>query len=583
MKSLSALAIGNALTWGLLTIPLFGAAHGQPVSAPGQARKEYLQIFCRQFPLGDRDVSAEVHRKLSAPNSKETKDLWGTTWRATSRGLVEIQSSGKSKLWTGKDGLPILTLLGITAGPDGKLWISTPDGAICFTPMGAARERWHYFWGRRYLADNSVEDILAEDGHAWIRTRTGISLIDFRPFALEQKSTLFIERLQQRHNRYGFVADCDLMRAGDPASYHRVPSDNDGLWTAIYVAAECYRYAVTQSPEALRNARVSLAALMRLESITGITGFPARALIPRGDYRHAGGEWHATPEGDWEWKGDTSSDELVGHFFAYTVAYDLLPDETDRQAMRPVVSRLASHLLDHRLKLVGYGGRVTRWGNYSPEYFQTPEGKEEAPLSSLELLSHLRVAYHVTGEEKFRTAYRRLSNESGYLQNVMRFSTETPAEVNYSDEELAFLSFYPLLRLEDDPQTRRQFQQALEGLWRGVRGEKNPLWNFIYAIGTGATDYAAVEARRTLEGIPLDTISWTVKNSQRADLEVIRNRGRFGETQAQEAIPPNERRVMNWNGNPFQLDGGDDGGSEDDGAFFLLPYWMGRYHALLGP
>jgi len=39
---------------------------------------------------------------------------------------------------------------------------------------------------------------------------------------------------------------------------------------------------------------------------------------------------------------------------------------------------------------------------------------------------------------------------------------------------------------------------------------------------------------------------------------------------------------MKWNGNPYRIDGGNGGRSEDDGAFFLLPYWMGRYHKLIG-
>jgi hypothetical protein len=34
---------------------------------------------------------------------------------------------------------------------------------------------------------------------------------------------------------------------------------------------------------------------------------------------------------------------------------------------------------------------------------------------------------------------------------------------------------------------------------------------------------------------------------------------------------------MRWNGNPFQIDGGDGGQHELAGDEFLLPYWMGRY------
>jgi hypothetical protein len=46
-------------------------------------------------------------------------------------------------------------------------------------------------------------------------------------------------------------------------------------------------------------------------------------------------------------------------------------------------------------------------------------------------------------------------------------------------------------------------------------------------------------------------------------------------------LPYDELPIMKWNGNPYRLDGGNGGRSEDDGAYFLLPYWMGRYHKLL--
>jgi hypothetical protein len=569
--------------------------------APGN----YLQLFCKQFSR-EESVPADVRRRLNAPAAREVRDWRGAIWRATAQGLLKIEnrspeskaekdnSAVRTKMWTGKDGLPTTRLTGIAAGSSGGLWIATEDGAICLASRadGALPYRWFYFWGKRYLPDNFVENILVDPGsgegradeqieRAWLRTRAGIALIEFKPFDLERKSALFVERLERRHNRYGYVADCDLLRPGDTSSYRMAPSDNDGLWTAIYVAAECLRYAVSRSPEALANARASLAALERLEAVTGIPGFPARALIRRGDYRDPGGEWHWTPDGEWEWKGDTSSDELVGHFFAYQVAYDLLPDEADRQSIRPVVERMACHLLDHQLQLVGYGGRVTTWGKYNPEYFATPDGRADRSLNSLELLSHLRVAYHVTGNKRFLAEYQRIGRELGYFDHVMRMGSDRPAEINYSDEELAFLAWYPLMQLEDDPELRRRYQEALEGFWQRTRSDHNPLWNFVYAASTSAKDYALAEARDTLERIPLDTVSWTVKNSERADLELAPSNGRFGEKQSRRPIPPNEHCVMKWNGNPFELDGGNDGRSEDDGAFFLLPYWLGRFHRLL--
>lgn len=36
-----------------------------------------------------------------------------------------------------------------------------------------------------------------------------------------------------------------------------------------------------------------------------------------------------------------------------------------------------------------------------------------------------------------------------------------------------------------------------------------------------------------------------------------------------------ERRALRWNGNPYEPDDGGSGAEEEDGAAFLLRYWMG--------
>jgi hypothetical protein len=88
-------------------------------------------------------------------------------------------------------------------------------------------------------------------------------------------------------------------------------------------------------------------------------------------------------------------------------------------------------------------------------------------------------------------------------------------------------------------------------------------------------------AIRTLYRTPLDTIEWTVRNSDRHDVVIVAAVDRFQKRQSKTLLPPDERPVMKWNGNPFDIDGGSGGRGEDDGAAFLLPYWMGRYHGLL--
>jgi hypothetical protein len=180
-------------------------------------------------------------------------------------------------------------------------------------------------------------------------------------------------------------------------------------------------------------------------------------------------------------------------------------------------------------------------------------------------------------------AYQTIVTNYGYVQQVMRGARRLPTMKpwNYSDEELAFLAFYPLLKYERDPALRAQYRRALTVLWRHARSEHNPLWNYIYAAGTGSKVYGQHEALETLERIPLDTIYWTVDNSQRLDLSFSPLLDRQGSRQSLEVIPPDERCTSKWNGNPFELDCNEGGRREDDGTFFLLPYWLGRYYGLI--
>src|SRR5262249_47337686 len=128
-------------------------------------------------------------------------------------------------------------------------------------------------------------------------------------------------------------------------------SDNDGLWTAVHVAAESFRYAATKDPAARDAAWRSMRAMLDLAKYTGVPGFPARAIITRGeevDGYNAGETVRIPGETEKIWftspvdpqilcKGDTSSDELDGHYFAWSVFYDLAANAAEKRAVREVV------------------------------------------------------------------------------------------------------------------------------------------------------------------------------------------------------------------------------------------------------
>ena len=125
------------------------------------------------------------------------------------------------------------------------------------------------------------------------------------------------------------------------------------------------------------------------------------------------------------------------------------------------------------------------------------------------------------------------------------------------------------------------YRDALAQWWRNIQREKNPLWTFIYSLANPGAAVDLPGAMWTLERIPVDLVDWTVLNSPRGDVPLDGGKDRFGKSQTTILLPADERPVMKWNGNPFVVDGGNGGASEDDGAFFLLPYWLGRFHGFI--
>jgi hypothetical protein len=104
----------------------------------------------------------------------------------------------------------------------------------------------------------------------------------------------------------------------------------------------------------------------------------------------------------------------------------------------------------------------------------------------LHILSHLRAAHHITGNPRYEQAYNELISKHHYHLLARNQKINYPDHVNHSDDELAFLSYYPLLNYETDPKLRGVYVQSLDRSWQVKRPERNPLWKFIY-IGWDVT------------------------------------------------------------------------------------------------
>lgn len=504
----------------------------------------------------------------------------GGCWIGAEDGLRYYAADAAIAL-TGSISPPIRWVEQVLVGGQGEVWIGGPEGAARLLGGG-----WSYFAGKRWLPDNRVTALASDGaGGAWVGTAEGLRHIERRKMTLPEKAAYYQRVTRVRHVRSGYVAGCRLEAPGDTSRFTIMADDNDGLWTSLYVAAECFRYAVTGAPDARSNALESLHALMDLVAVTGIPGFPARALVREGEtvlLSDPGPNWYASPvEPGTMYKDDTSSDEVDGHFLAWYLAHELVAGPEDRERIVTTCRDVTEHILDNGYRLVGPTGRQTRWGVWAPDALnEDPNWGAERGLNSLEILSHLRVAEHIAPCERFRSAYRELVTRHRYaLNTVLQKVTPPEGSWNHSDDELAWCAYYPLLMLENDPALRSLYLLSLQRTHAFLAPQRSPLHNVLYTACTGRPDGSG-EALRWLQEAPLDLLDWGVSNSRRPDVALSKARGRFQEAQLTRALSPRETRVNRWNANPYRADEEGEGRWELDGAHWLLPYWLGRYHGL---
>jgi len=460
---------------------------------------------------------------------------------------------------------------------DGVQWVGTSLGAARWDGL-----EWQYFQGKDYLADDRVEAVKAlPSGDGLLITSAGVTWIEYRMMTFLEKAEHMERATRERHVRHNLVSDSRFEEPGDPSTNTLATSDNDGLWTAMYIAGECYRYAATGDPEAKRFARQSFESLMFLETVNEIPGFVSRSFaLP--DEPHGSGEWdHITSDGQWRWKGDTSSDEIDGHYYGYSIYYDLCAGEDEKPAIREKIRLITDYIIDNDFFLIDVDGEPTTWGRWNfigeRRYLIHQRG-----LNSLEMLSYLKSAYHITGDEKYQDVYLELAHKYDYAKFTVKQKLDVPTIVNHSDDELAFLAYYPLLKYEDDPELLEYYHKSITRSWEIERPERCPLFNFIHgAVMPEGTDFDLEGSLFTLRHIPLGLVRWGHQNSRRDDVRIKFFPGRFKEKESATPLPPDEREVMKWNGNPYRLDSDRKGTSEEAGTYWLLPYWMGRYYGFI--
>ena len=471
------------------------------------------------------------------------------------------------------------------------LWGGSTRGAFKFKSNG----KFDYYASKRWLLDDRV--IAVEKGpnkSILILTQKGLNQIVFEPMTLEQKATYFQEIQRKRHIRYGLESSVKLRVAGDLSTIELIDTDNDGLWTSMYLASELFRYAVTQSEDAKKNALEAFEAMEQLTTISGIDGFPARTYeidsFQKSSWNKGSsyGIWKKAKDSRWVWKTTTSSDESCGHFFVYALFAEIIKDIKWKNRAIELIKRQMDHIIENNWYLVSWDGKPTRWGRWNPDYVNSfPIQVGDRRLNSTLILTFLQTAYHFTKEQRYKDHAINLSRLYGYEENACR-SAEVIGYVkgeflsdswNHSDDEMYFLTAPAFVKYAFDEDSKKHHLETVTSHWKIERSEKNPLWNFLYAL-SGGKDFDLKESIWWLKEYPLDLIDWKIENNHRKDLErIISN---FRKQEYSEVLPRDER-PHHLHNRAYRNDGGSGGYREYSPYVYLLPYWAGRYARAIEP
>ena len=494
-------------------------------------------------------------------------DPAGDVWIGTDKGVCVYDDNSywldNSKI----TGLPNGEITGMVTDSEGRRYFTTSCGLIILH-----NGKLSYYGYKRWLPDmHATGIVLSPDGSFCVSTASGgISVFKTEMMTLEEKAKrlrAFSEKYNVRKD--GFVLERALEHEGVVSENegYVCTGDNDGLWTGLYLGALCFEYACTKDPEVRAAAHRSLLAMIKLTEITGIEGFTARSIryIDEAGYgtgvRH---EWHHTADKDGnelEWLGETSSDEMVGHFYAYSNYFDLVADDEEKKLIASVVKKILDHILDNKFRLVDTDGVPTTWANWDPDLLNNDhKWIYEKGTNSLQILTFLKAGYHITGDKRYEDAFEYLIRDKHFAMNLMQYKI-LDGHLLHIDDNHDFLMISLLMRYVDDPKLRSVFAMGLTHHWDDEKAEHNAFFNFVYGACTG--EQCDIETSiDELADYPMDQILWTLYNSWR-DLDWDMRPTEVGMIpQLYHPLPAHERRINSCDSNRFIADSGIAGEAE---------------------
>jgi uncharacterized protein (TIGR03437 family) len=380
--------------------------------------------------------------------------------------------------------------------------------------------------------------------------------------AAEADALAITANIQARHLPFGAILDpiFTLTDSDQIASYTRC--GDSALWTGHYLAAEAFRYKVTQAPDALANATAAIAAIQGLADVTG-TNLLARCMVPSNSPYAAGisseeaaNGVHTNSSAGWIWVGNTSRDEYCGALFGLAVAYDMVSDPTIQASISALVTRLVDFLNGNNWSVVMPDGSSSTSFLVRPDQIET----------------FLAIGRHVNSDH--------FSSFSYEAQRVLLAATvpapigvDTASDDSYFKFNLDYIDLYNLIRLEASS-AKAIYQSAYSLLWDHTATHQNAFFNIIDLALNGPNQARDSQTLALLDG-------WLLRLRRDFAVDLTGVVPVCG-TQACQPVPVWLRPPTDflWQRSPFQLAVGGAGIIESAGIDYILPYWMARYYGL---
>ena len=386
-----------------------------------------------------------------------------------------------------------------------------------------------------------------------------ITLVTFCARASEGDALAISANIQALHLPYGTIVDPVYASADSNQIVGYTRCGDSALWTGNYLAAESFRYKLTQSPDALNNVKNAIAGIKSLADVTGIN-LLARCLVPLNSPYIAGIEAEEGHNGiftnssaGYIWVGNTSRDEYSGVMFGLAVAYDMMDDPTIKTSISDLITRLLEFLTGHNWNITMPDGSI------STTFLIRPD----------QMSSFIQVGRHVNPGH-FSLSY-------DILQATLSVTVSAPILVEVQSDDsyfkfnLDYINLYNLVRLDSG---NGSYKTAYGILRDHTAKHQNAFFNTIDLALNGPNGARDADTLTFLN-------QWLLRPKRDPSVDLTGTVPVCGSIACQPVpIPLRPPTDFLWQRDPFLLMGGGVGTIESAGIDYILPYWMGRYYGL---